>query len=64
MPTRYLTIEEVSDMTRLPVNTLRYYRHLGGGKGPRSFRLGSRVVFAIEDVEAWIESARKAGVGA
>lgn len=62
MPKRYMTIEEVAEFTRLPVNTLRYYRHLGGGKGPKSFRLGARVVYDAKDVEAWIDEARRQGV--
>jgi predicted DNA-binding transcriptional regulator AlpA len=42
-------------MTRLPRATLRFYRHRGQG-GPKSFRLGNRVVYKRTDVEAWIES--------
>lgn len=49
-----LTLAEVSDRTRVPVATLRYWRHLGD-QGPRSFRLGSRVVYKASDVAAWIE---------
>jgi predicted DNA-binding transcriptional regulator AlpA len=36
------------------VATLRYWRHLG--TGPRSFRLGRRVVYRLADVGAWIEA--------
>jgi predicted DNA-binding transcriptional regulator AlpA len=46
--------EEVSEITRIPLATLRFYRH--AGKGPKSFRLGNRVVYKKADVEAWIES--------
>ncbi|MFW7415782.1 helix-turn-helix transcriptional regulator [Demequina sp. SO4-18] len=46
----------VSERTGVPINTLRYWRHLG--QGPQSFRLGRRVVYAVSDVEAWIEAAR------
>lgn len=35
-----LTITEAAHLTRAPVATLRYWRHLG--IGPRSFRLGRR----------------------
>jgi hypothetical protein len=31
---KYLTTKEVAEMTRLPEETLRYYRH-AGNKGPR-----------------------------
>jgi len=33
-----LTIAEVADVVRVPVATLRYWRHLG--TGPHSFRVG------------------------
>jgi predicted DNA-binding transcriptional regulator AlpA len=45
--------KEVSEITRIPLPTLRFYRH--AGKGPRSFKLGSRVVYKRADVLAWIE---------
>jgi prophage regulatory protein len=55
---QYLTTKEVSAKTRLPEETLRYYRH-AGNKGPRSFTLGGRrVLYALTDVEAWIAEAR------
>jgi predicted DNA-binding transcriptional regulator AlpA len=42
-------------MTRLPRATLRFYRHRGEG-GPRSFKLGNRVVYKRADVLKWIEA--------
>lgn len=48
-----LTQAEVSELTRIPVATLRYYRHLGN-KGPRSALLGGRVMYRQQDVEQWI----------
>ncbi|CAN5398193.1 hypothetical protein BH11ACT8_BH11ACT8_04330 [soil metagenome] len=56
--TEYLTTEEVAAATRLPVETLRYYRKQGD-MGPASFKLGRRVLYAREDVEAWIAAARE-----
>ena len=53
-PHDILLLEEVSEMTRLPRATLRFYRHRGDG-GPRSFKLGNRVVYRRADVEQWIE---------
>ncbi|MBF6672425.1 helix-turn-helix domain-containing protein [Glutamicibacter sp. FBE19] len=47
------TMAEVSEMTGIPVNTLRYYRHLGT-KGPRSALLGSRIMYREQDVIDWI----------
>ncbi len=47
----------VSERTGVPLNTLRWYRH--NGVGPKSFKLGRRVMYAVEDVEQWIEQARE-----
>lgn len=47
------TMAEVSEMTRIPVATLRYYRHLSN-KGPKSALLGGRVMYREQDVIAWI----------
>jgi predicted DNA-binding transcriptional regulator AlpA len=51
---RLLTLSEVAEMTRLPVATLRYFRHCS--TGPRSAKLGRRVVYRESDVNAWIEA--------
>ena len=48
-----LTIEQVYELTGICVNTLRWMRHVG--KGPRSFRLGRRVMYWLSDVLAWID---------
>lgn len=48
-----LDITEASEMTRVPVATLRYWRHMG--TGPESFKLGRRVMYRTSDVRAWIE---------
>lgn len=47
------TIAEVSERTGVPVATLRYWRHQG--TGPKSFRIGKRVVYRTEDVQAWLD---------
>lgn len=56
MADRLLTVSEVAEMTRLPATTLRYFRH-EGTKGPKSAKLGRRVVYRESDVLAWIEAA-------
>lgn len=53
---RFLTTAEVAAMCRTSPETCRYWRHIG--KGPRSFKVGRRVLYAVEDVEAWIAAAR------
>lgn len=59
---KFLTTEEVADLCRTSPETVRYWKHVG--KGPESFKVGRRVLYAIEDVEAFIERARKAGAAA
>ncbi|RBY85988.1 AlpA family transcriptional regulator [Blastococcus sp. TF02A-26] len=49
-----LTITEAADVLRAPVATLRYWRHLG--TGPRSFRLGRRVLYRRVDLHAWVDA--------
>jgi predicted DNA-binding transcriptional regulator AlpA len=56
--TEIVGIEWVSQRTGVPIGTLRHYRL--NGTGPKSFKLGRRVMYAVEDVEAWIEAARNA----
>ncbi|WNM25648.1 helix-turn-helix transcriptional regulator [Demequina capsici] len=62
MAQRFMTIDEVSDLTRIPVNTLRWWRHINDGRGPKSFRLGGRVLYTVDEVEAWIDSSMGAAV--
>lgn len=47
-----MTMAEVAEVTRIPVNTLRFYRHKG--TGPKSGLIGGRVMYQRESVEAWI----------
>lgn len=53
----YLTTAELAQKLRTPAETCRYWRHIG--KGPKSFKVGRRVLYAIEDVEAFIAEARQ-----
>jgi excisionase family DNA binding protein len=52
-----LTIAEAAQLLRAPVATLRYWRHLG--TGPRSFRLGRRVLYRRDDLHTWIDAQRR-----
>ena len=51
-----LTISEAAEVLRAPVATLRYWRHLG--TGPHSFRLGRRVLYRRDDLDAWVDAHR------
>lgn len=55
----YMTTEEVARLCRTSPETVRFWRHVG--KGPRSFKVGRRVLYAAADVEAWLAAARDKG---
>ncbi len=48
-----LTMPEVAKLLRIPIATLRYWRHLG--TGPRSFRMGRSVRYWRTEVDAWLQ---------
>jgi excisionase family DNA binding protein len=48
-----LTVTEAAELLRTPVGTLRYWRHLK--TGPRSFRLGRRVLYRRDELLAWVD---------
>lgn len=54
-----LTLDEVAELTRIPVSTLRYYRHRGD-LGVPLFKLGRRLVARRSEVETWIAQQRQA----
>ena len=53
----YMTTQELADLCRTSPESVRYWRHVG--KGPRSFKVGRRVLYAVADVEAFIAEARQ-----
>jgi len=57
MPERekYLKISEVAEWVGVSANTLRHWRATGQG-GPRSGRLGRRVVYRETDVKEWLDA--------
>lgn len=48
----FLRTEEFSVLTTVAPETIRYWRHIG--TGPPWFKLGRRVLYRREVVEAWI----------
>lgn len=56
----HLTTEEVARILRTSPETVRYWRHVN--KGPKSFKIGRRVLYAREDVEAFVAEARSSAV--
>jgi predicted site-specific integrase-resolvase len=55
----YMTVEEVAGLLRVEQDTVRAWR-LAGDTGPASFKINGRVLYAREDVEAYIADARQA----
>lgn len=53
-----LTMEEVADIARMTVQTLRY--RLKRGTGPEGFRFGKKRVFRRGKVRAWIKAIEEA----
>lgn len=53
---KYLTTEEVAELLRTSPESVRYWAH--AGRGPKSFKVGRRRLYAVEDVDAWIAKAR------
>lgn len=47
-----LTLDEVAATIHTPVGTLRFWRHKD--TGPKSFKIGRRVMYRAEDVQAWV----------
>lgn len=59
-PDDLLTLGEVAEMTRTTPGTLRWWRHLGT-RGPKSFRIGRRVMYRRGDVDAWLAAQHDGG---
>ena len=57
-----LTIGEVADIVRVPIATLRYWRHLG--TGPPSFRIGRGVRYWRSEVSAWLRGQSNGPISA
>jgi excisionase family DNA binding protein len=55
----YMTTAEVAELLRTSPETVRWFRYVG--KGPRSFKVGRRVLYDRSDVEAWLAAARAEG---
>lgn len=55
-PPEYMITVEVAELARTSAETVRYWRHVG--KGPKSFKVGRRVLYDRADVEAWLDAAK------
>lgn len=50
---RIITLEEAAAQLRTPPATLRYWRHRN--TGPRSFKVGRRVMYLEDDIATWLQ---------
>ena len=57
LPTRYLRTPEAARFVGLSIRTLEKHRIYG--TGPRYSKLGGRVVYRLDDIQAWVESGAK-----
>ena len=58
MPPRYLRTPEAARFVGLSIRTMEKHRIYG--TGPRYSKLGGRVVYRVEDLQVWVDSAAKA----
>ena len=57
LPPRYLRTPEAARFVGLSIRTLEKHRIYG--TGPRYSKLGGRVVYRVEDLQAWVEFGRQ-----
>jgi predicted DNA-binding transcriptional regulator AlpA len=57
LPARYLRTPEAARFVGLSIRTLE--KHRTYGTGPRYSKLGGRVVYRLEDLQAWVELGAK-----
>lgn len=55
---QWLTTEELAAELRCDVRTIYGLRE--AGQAPTAYRIGKRLIFRREDVEAWLETRRAA----
>ena len=58
MPQRYLRTPEAARFVGLSIRTLEKHRIYG--TGPQYSKLGGRVVYRVQELQAWVESGTKA----
>ena len=57
LPPRYLRTKEAADFLSLSARTLE--KHRTYGTGPAYHKLGGRVVYAVADLEAWVDGCAR-----
>jgi predicted DNA-binding transcriptional regulator AlpA len=59
---KLFSLPEVAALLGASPDTLRYWRKTG--QGPKSFKLGRRVVYSEQDISDWITEQRELTGGA
>ena len=60
-----LGTEEAAPYIGVTAGTLRYWRHIADGTGPKSFRVGKKLVYyAQEDLDEWLATQYEQSVTA
>ena len=52
-----LTENDLSDLTGIPVKTLRYWRFAGNAYAPKSIKLGTSVYYRKNDIDIWLANS-------
>lgn len=56
---------EASEYTGVSSSTLRFWRHIADGTGPKSFRVGKKLVYYFEeDLDEWMNAQYEGSVSA
>jgi hypothetical protein len=56
-PEELLSLSEVADILKVPINTLRWWRQIGSG--PEFFKIGRHLVTTVGDVRRFIRDQRR-----
>ncbi|GAA5021114.1 hypothetical protein GCM10023258_10210 [Terrabacter aeriphilus] len=53
---KFMTTTEVAALCRTSPESVRWWRHVG--RGPKSFRVGRRVLYETNEVWSWLEELK------
>lgn len=55
---RFMTFEDLADLTGRPIKTLRHQRLHGEGLGSIGYRVDGRVLFEVTEVEQYLDACK------
>ena len=59
IPKEWMTPDELATYLRVPLGTVYNWR--SRGDGPRGYKIGRHVRYAVEDVDIWLDSQADRG---